>query len=133
MNRELKFRVWSKNLNRFYSGEYFSSEDLYAEENNIVQLSYDDWVIQQYTGLKDRNGVEVYEGDIVEYTYKALDDNGFVETLQVVWDTFYCGFAFALKDGRGLNHTGLKFINSPHGNDNYKVIGNIFENPELLK
>ena len=78
----------------------------------------DDYVIQQYTGLKDSLNNEIYEGDIIEMTYDYIIDRAFV-----VWEN---------------NSYILKTI----GEDSYaplvifpkdKVIGNIYENPELLK
>lgn len=146
-NRPIKFRAWdTKNkkwLTAVPSLEYLLDDEdecvshhdidlesaIYSYPHNLIGDTFDDRVIwQQFTGLKDSTGKEIYEGDIV--SWKCCRD--VEEIFQVVWDNFYCGFAFALKDGAGLNHTGFKLTNSRHGNDNYQLIGNIFETPELL-
>ena len=129
-----KFRVWDKLAERFirpdegFQGHY--TLDLNGCFYDLGNGSGgDEYVVQQYIGANDKNKNPIHEGDIVARSFHS----GGKEIFQVIWDDFYCGFAFALKDGRGLNHTGFKLLNGPHGNENYEVIGNIFENPELLK
>jgi hypothetical protein len=114
MNRTLKFRIWSKRVNQYIdidTGNYdFSLNELFYElQKNSV--------IQQYTGLKDYESNDIYEGDIVRY---ELD--GTVYTQTVGWGNN----GWEMIDTR-LYSTPL-ITNLP----NFEVIGNIFESRELL-
>lgn len=124
--RTLKFRAWNE-----YSKEYDWTLAI-KTGNGIVELSkffeLPNMTIEQFTGFKDRNGKEVYEGDVIRY--KVLRDDcstrhgyKYREVIEAV----------EYDDGRGMYIIGQY---SPLGTivDHYEpeVIGNVHENPELL-
>lgn len=91
-------------------------------------------VLMQYTGLKDKNGREIYEGDVLEF---EREDEGFfgkhdepvLIRHEVRWDTHYgAGWNF------GVSHKdGDRRWSYPEPPEDAEVIGNIYENPELVK
>lgn len=103
--REIKFRAWH-NLAK----EMFFLEGLIEFHNGI--LPQGNGVIQQFTGLTDCNGKEVYEGDIVKYDFEPCGEQTGVFQFLNGW--------FCLKGSNNWRPT------------KFEVIGNIFENPELL-
>lgn len=115
MSREPKFRAWDKDKfiysftsdNKARLGWFFS---------NTKGLS-----VQQYTGLKDRNGVEIYEGDI-------LEAYGFLMYV-VKWCDVYCQYTYStITDQEGMYTLTVGEVRKDSA-----VIGNIYENPELLQ
>ena len=123
--REVKFRVWDKDSNKIYSQDDFIltfdtvGEDIYLSKNDkIIPLyRYD---LMQYTGIKDKNGKEIYEGDII--------DIGNGEIFTVGWHKYNQEFTF-------LNANNNYFENTYRGDsrDTWEVIGNIYENEDLLE
>jgi len=84
-------------------------------------------VLMQFTGLKDKNGKEIYEGDLVKCG--EFEDDSDAKTYEVIYNEDGTYPAFDLKGWRGETNGICLFLN-----DGYlEVIGNIYESPELLK
>lgn len=114
--KELKFRVWGKTEKQYIRYPFawlsiFDNPDGWEIEDN------EDLVIEQYTGLKDKNGKEIYEGDIVEYDWYIIGDKPAYRVNSVV--------EFDYKGAMAGNNRLWKCTN-------VEVVGNIHENKELL-
>lgn len=132
MSREIKFRAWLKNIEKMVEPWSINLEKqriLFNEPSDeqwteVRIVSFDDIELLQYTCLKDKNGVEIYEGDIVIYKYQ--NDDLKTKKLTVFFDEEDCSFSLA--------HKGKPYISMEKDDIKYyKVIGNIYENKELLE
>jgi uncharacterized phage protein (TIGR01671 family) len=121
MNREIKFRVWDKVDKEWKPFANFDIVEWQMHDMNPVE-EYD---FQQWTGCYDKNRTPIYEGDILV----ADHDGGEGEAnIGVVY--FAAGTFMIDGDGPFYDHV---FGHSPDILDNHTVIGNKFENSELLK
>lgn len=137
-NREIKFRIWDKTEKNFeYSLEESSDNryEIYSTPRGHIKealseiVKSDEYAIQQFTGLFDKNDKEIYEGDILH-------------VINNPWTNFVSQVSFCRGCFIVLGNP-IDPVNSQTGDYNLavvdkfasysKIIGNVFENPELLK
>lgn len=157
--RKIKFRAWDEGSNRMifqhdmncvrgYKEYYFS---LYEESVELLHYDedYSAYVkcnveLMQYTGLKDKNGKEIYEGDILSYKHITYTDCSKTEIEEIEDESFiemitYTPIASIVKPhSKNVKCFGYDSINKEClildlTSDEVEVVGNIYENPELLK
>lgn len=123
-----KFRAWLKEEKRMtdVSEMTFIDGEVYLISDVTGFYAYEEFKLMQSTGLKDKNGKEIYEGDIVKFS--DCDNDAYVTP--VVWDNNYACFGVSFSGKYPISfdyleefYTELKDI---------EVVGNIYENPELL-
>ena len=127
MNREIKFRIWnSLNDTMTYPDRYcfdwswfgVSTEHYLDDSAGVYPIDESVYKLMQFTGLQDKNGKDIYEGDIIR-------DNEYI--LIIVWDNTYCSFCL---DRKGWMYRHW-FGESCDPKD-CEIIGNVHQNPELL-
>ena len=137
--REIKFRVWNTETNKMIINVkemgVFALQSIYSIEEFLVIPTDEKYPLMQYTGLKDKNGIEIYDGDIVKADCRSGNnaDNGYYIIEYDKTNCCYYGNPREVKQefGNLLNVIHCEPISEIR--QNIKVVGNIYENPELLK
>ena len=119
-----KFRAWNKLASRMYivNGLHFDRGMVqYANNDNAIRfIKLENIILMQSTGLKDKNGKEIFEGDIVKMAKDVYSNTTYYEVIR------HRGGAYRLESNQHGCELWLRHTNC-------EVIGNIYENPELLE
>jgi len=134
--REIKFRAWIKDKkviqNVFiveWAGTQVSSgfiKHINVDNNRYYSKDYtggeENYILMQWTGLKDKNGKDIWEGDILYIDWRDSRYPPHINKYPVTWNTKNA--CWDLHEGGSPQNDALKYM---------EVIGNIYENPELLE
>lgn len=132
LKRKIKFRGKGRDSEEWIYGDLvqrpqtlLSIKTLYGGEKFVYCDS-----VGQYTGLKDKNGKEIYEGDILTW-----GEDGFAVPSPIVVEYKHGAFGYVYVDGNFYPFAGVSSFtfNLFDTDDRFEVIGNIYDNPELLK
>lgn len=150
MNREIKFRAWDKQYKKISNVNMilFSTKEIDTDDNNGEPKNIDHYELMHNTGLKDKNGKEIYEGDIVKFkstTSKSIEIIYEGEKLIAYKPNYNIAVILFYKTAFGLHnsintedHESSFYNGTTHygslqsASYDIEVIGNIYENPELL-
>lgn len=132
MEMRYQFRVWNLMSKKMMGwGEIFDLPAWEIFPGTPEQRAFN---VMQYTGLKDKDGTDIYEGDIFEENYFDIEfDEQVIKRYEVIFNNgAFMAKPIGIKSSKFPLYLVFMFANKDRSND-MKVLGNIYETPELLK
>ena len=124
-----RYRMWNRITSQLHlvDGLYFDDKEAeYVDDDNVLRfVSFKNVELMQSTGLVDKNGKEIFEGDIL-----ACKTDDEVINLNIFWDEEHALFMFESKKYNEQKPLAELVENNTYP---FEIIGNIYENPELLE
>lgn len=126
-----RFRAWDKEFKEMVQVDALLFEEQIIKatykNGNVVKEDLKNYVFMQSTGLTDKNGKEIFEGDIL--SIETDDENAKVK-IEVSWDSKHALFVFESKKYNEKEALGELFEDNPYP---FKIIGNVWEDPKLAE
>lgn len=124
-----RFRAWDKEFKEMVQVDalVFDEQIIKAtyKNGNVVKEDLKNYVLMQSTGLTDKNGKEIFEGDIL-----SIETDKENVKVEVSWDSKHALFVFESKKYNAKEALGELFEDNPYP---FKIIGNVWEDPELVE
>lgn len=135
--REIKFRAWDKQNNVMCDVELLGESVLKIKGGEWENR--EDFIVMQVSGLKDKHGREIYEGDILSHTVEIVETDGSVEVAECYYEALFRQGCFLTRTLDGCYPEYETFADrfsicqGVNMLSDGETIGNIYENPELLE
>lgn len=138
--KDIKFKVYdiirNKICEKCHYVDFFTQEIHVEDENGEFDiLDFEDSILLRFTGLKDINGVDIYQGDVVRWDDNS--DGKYWRICEVMWEKSHfvlVGITVDWKDLNTLRKVEFKFGQFRYEMDGeLEIIGNIYENPDIFK
>jgi uncharacterized phage protein (TIGR01671 family) len=136
MNREIKFRAWDTVLKIMvpsfdnwidFDGNYWTTPDVTHDTTNTEIVRGHNYILMQFTGLTDKNGKEIYEGDLLK-----LKSINYPHYEPYIWEVYYSPESMMFRFRNNVPYP-RNCDSDIWGLHDFEVIGNIYQNPELIK
>lgn len=126
-----RYRAWDKEFKEMVQVDALVFEEQIIKatykNGNVVKEDLKNYVLMQSTGLTDKNGKEIFEGDILSI---ETDEENVKVKIEVSWDSKHALFVFESKKYNAKEALGELFEDNPYP---FKIIGNVWEDPELVE
>ena len=130
--REIKFKAWDKKKKDFVFYPHGIQTTVMLDGSKVITIDYEDVEFLLPTGLKDKNGVDIFEGDILKGVIFTTLKDGTAADIDGLWVVaWHQDGCWVLQNKQAYECVGI--CNLIYGLCKFEIVGNIYENSELLR